>query len=78
MTKTDPVARIWGERIRERRERLQLSQIDLAAAVGVTQTAVSKWENGECAPSRRHQPKLALALRERPARLFEYPLEAAA
>ena len=39
-----------GERIRARRERLGLRQADLAAALGLTAAAVSKWERGETAP----------------------------
>lgn len=35
-----------GEVIRRRRERLGLSQADLAAAIGVTPLAISRWERG--------------------------------
>ena len=39
-----------GERIRARRERLGLRQADLAAALGLSAAAVSKWERGKTAP----------------------------
>ena len=39
-----------GERIRARRERLGLRQADLAAALGLSAAAVSKWKRGETAP----------------------------
>ena len=39
-----------GGRIRARREKLGLKQIDLANALQVTPQAVSKWERGENAP----------------------------
>ncbi|MDA0336467.1 MAG: helix-turn-helix domain-containing protein [bacterium] len=39
-----------GTRIRARREKLGLKQVDLANALQVTPQAVSKWERGENAP----------------------------
>lgn len=39
-----------SSRIRELRERMKLSQARLAEAMGVTQTAVYKWENGQSEP----------------------------
>ena len=36
-----------GERIAARRKELGLTQGDLARAVGISQAAVSQWENGE-------------------------------
>ncbi|MEX2193863.1 MAG: XRE family transcriptional regulator [Thermoleophilaceae bacterium] len=40
-----------GRRIREAREAAGLSQVELAAALGKTQTAVSQWEGGKRAPA---------------------------
>ena len=39
-----------GERIRQRRESLALTQRDVASALQLTNQAVSKWERGENAP----------------------------
>jgi class 3 adenylate cyclase len=39
-----------GARIRDRRQRLHLSQSSLAGALGVSPQAVSKWERGENGP----------------------------
>jgi len=36
----------WAERIQKLRVRLQLSQTDLAAKLGVSAMAVSRWERG--------------------------------
>ena len=40
-----------GARIRESRERKTLSQSELARRLGVSQPAVSDWENGKTEPS---------------------------
>lgn len=53
---------IWGEKIRARREALHLSQLELAEMVGVHQVTVSRWELGQCAPSRRRRLLVAAAL----------------
>ena len=39
--------------IRAARERRKLSQAELAKKLGVHETAVSKWETGDCAPRER-------------------------
>jgi class 3 adenylate cyclase len=44
------LTRELGDRIRERREGLGLTQRDVAAALQVSNQAVSKWERGENAP----------------------------
>ena len=51
-----------GHRIRARRERLGLKQIDLANALQITAQAVSKWERGENAPDITVLGPLALLL----------------
>lgn len=44
-------SRAFGKRLREAREDLRLSQAALAAALGITQAAVSNWEAGLRQPS---------------------------
>ena len=48
--------------IREMRVAKELTQDQLAAAVGVTQGAVVQWENGTTAPRFRTLPRLAEVL----------------
>lgn len=38
-------------RLRERRESLKISQIELAEKVGVTQNTISQWETGSRRPN---------------------------
>lgn len=52
-----------GRFIRTRREELGLDQALLAAAVGVGQQTVSRWERGDGPPRRRHLSALADALK---------------
>ena len=59
-----------GRRIATLREMLQLTQGALAAAVYVTQPAVSQWEAGATLPSRQKQFDLADALHTTRSRLF--------
>jgi transcriptional regulator with XRE-family HTH domain len=51
-----------AELLRTARERKGLSKTGLAKILGVTHSAVSQWETGETAPSRRIAPKVADAL----------------
>ena len=51
-----------GHRIRDRRERCQLKQTDVAAALQVSPQAVSKWERGENAPDISLLPALGKLL----------------
>lgn len=46
-------------RIKERREALGLTQAQLADRMGVTTTAVRKWETGRALPSADKLPALA-------------------
>lgn len=48
--------------LRSARERAGLKKAELARRVGVSHAAVSQWEKGETAPSRRHANAVALAL----------------
>ncbi len=40
----------FGEKLRDHRRKLGITQEEAATAVGVSPQAVSKWENGECLP----------------------------
>lgn len=52
-----------GERIKARREELDMSQTELGEAVGVKQNTVSKWERDESEPSRSQALLLAQKLK---------------
>ena len=45
--------------IKKLRERANMTQLQLAAAMGTTQTGVSNWENEVSLPRTRELPKLA-------------------
>lgn len=51
-----------GDRIRKAREKLGLSQAQLASRVGVTRTAIGQWEGDETVPRAKHAPKLSAVL----------------
>lgn len=51
-----------ADQIKRARERLGLSQYELARRLGVSKTAVSKWEDGQTAPNRRRAEAVAKAL----------------
>lgn len=53
---------MYGDRIKALRKKLGLSQSELGARLGVTNKAVSKWENGEAYPSTKILPELAKLL----------------
>lgn len=48
-----------GERIKERREKLKLSQGYVAEQIGVSRQAVSKWETGQSEPTAENLVRLA-------------------
>lgn len=54
----------FGDRLREARTAAGLTQEQLGAACGVTNSAVSAWENGRDVPSFHALPKLREALRQ--------------
>jgi phage repressor protein C with HTH and peptisase S24 domain len=58
-----PADKRRGQRLRERRKALGLDVSELAQAIGVSQPAVSQWEIGVTAPSRKKVGKLAQILR---------------
>lgn len=65
--------RKWGANMRLQRKLVGMSQEALADAVGVKQSAVSRWESGETAPSVENQLAIARALRIDARVLFAYP-----
>lgn len=63
----------WGELIRTQRENMKMTQRQLADAVGVTTTTISRIERGIELPRFTLMIKLAKALRQELAALFPYP-----
>ena len=53
----------FGKRVREFRTRSGYSQKEIALRIGVSEQAVSKWENGECLPDVYNLKLLAKILR---------------
>lgn len=51
-----------GKRIREMRDRRNMSQAELAESIDVTKAAISNYENGETAPSMDNFIKIAINL----------------
>ncbi len=47
-----------GDTLKSKRERLYLTQAELAEKIGVTPTAISAWEQGRNRPKLRHIKKL--------------------
>lgn len=70
------VARRWGQSIRSQRNLLQMPQAALAAAVGVEQGTVSKWERGLLTPPVQLIPEIAAVLHCDPSVLFSWPAPA--
>ena len=58
-------------RIKELRKERGLSQLELAARMGVGQTAVSNWESGYALPRTQQLPDLARVLQVSIDRLFD-------
>ncbi len=55
-------ARSYGERIRQRRMELELTQVDLANLLGVSEMSVVGWEKGRAQPCPEYQRKLSSVL----------------
>ena len=62
---------INAEAIKAARKRLNLTQDQLAEAMGVEQPTVQRWENGKRAPDESQIPALAQALQVEPADLMD-------
>lgn len=76
----DPAKRIrhrQGEKIRKTRQLRQMTVADLAAQVGVHESAISHWETGRFAPRQHHQLALARALDVPHSMIFGLDAEAA-
>lgn len=58
-------------RIRELRERLGISQAELARRMGVKHTSVIQWETGKAMPAAAKLPKLAEVLGVEIGELFD-------
>lgn len=71
------VKRLWGQAIRRQRRFIEMTQAELAKAVGVDQSAVSGWESGRIAPTVDRQLAIAIALRIDARVLFAYPQQVA-
>ena len=56
---TEVMAVTLGERIKDRREKLKLSQGYVAEQIGVSRQAVSKWETGQSEPTAENLVRLA-------------------
>lgn len=63
----------WGQSIRLQRQVCKMTQVQLAQALGVDQTAVSAWERGTKAPTIENQLAIARALKIDARILFAYP-----
>jgi len=61
---------IWRRNIRARRNKLGLSQADVAARLGVVQQIVTRMETGGRIPSLDSIQRFSVALRTTPARLL--------
>lgn len=76
---TTELGRQWGERIKSLRigsgtpSHPNMTQQQLADAVGVTNVTVSRWETGQTLPRPRHQIAVGRALGVPPSSIFVLP-----
>lgn len=70
---TVSLGRIWGERLRDRRTTLGLTQVQVAGLADITQSAVGHFEAGNHIPLDRTKVALAKALGTTPGELFPWP-----
>lgn len=64
---------LWGQRIIDGRRTIGLTQVQLAAALKVSQQLVSCWERGVCCPRIDRRPIIARILGIPTDELFAYP-----
>lgn len=64
----------WGARIRSARQAAGLSQQTFAAALGVHQANVSRWERGIASPADHRRQQIATLLGVTAASLFSYDI----
>jgi transcriptional regulator with XRE-family HTH domain len=67
-----PPKTLWGQRIRRARHAAGLTQVQLAARIGVPQPVLSAWEVGLRAPRDDNRIRVAAALGIPAAQLFAY------
>lgn len=67
--RSDGPTRTFGQRLRQRREELRLSQRRVATRMGVSKTAYLRYEHDRSLPEARRLPALAQALRIPTSRL---------
>jgi transcriptional regulator with XRE-family HTH domain len=67
------VKKKWGTAMQRQRKFLGMSQEELAAALGVKQSTVSRWESGDAAPTLENQLAIARVLRIDARVLFSFP-----
>ena len=65
--------RKWGLNIQRQRKFAGMSQEELAAAINVKQSTVSRWETGDAAPTLDRQLAIARVLRCDARVLFAFP-----
>jgi transcriptional regulator with XRE-family HTH domain len=58
VTVNDNIAQLVGERIRARRKALGLKQREIAQALGIEQSEVSRWERGVHEPRGKNRARL--------------------
>jgi putative transcriptional regulator len=63
----------WGKQVRSARKAQGLTQIDLAALIGVEQNTISRIETGTIAPSDKLKLTICLALNRSLDDLFGWP-----
>ena len=61
-----------GEKIKAKRRERELTQEELAAILGVSKAAVSKWENGESYPDVEMLPQIAQLFHMSMDELFDF------
>ena len=59
--------------IRDLRQRAGITQVELAAQTGVTQSTISGWESGDCFPEISKLPALMAALHCTVNEIFDGP-----
>lgn len=64
---------IWGQSIRARRERIGLTQVQVAELAGISQPSIAQFEAGKFIPADRSKVALARALGTTPGELFPWP-----
>lgn len=62
MTTQETCTETIGDRIRRRRDELNMTQDDVAGKIGVSRAAVAQWELNQTAPIRRRMTALGEAL----------------